>query len=193
MPQKLIPRFSVIFQIFAILHTLHHNSIIKLKKQEIEEAAKILKKEHSQTAQDIAKQLRDKKILIYSSPKMKGIGLYWKQAFNENAKIPAFNATFPELNHNEIEMFEKKQQDFHTIIIRDEAENMRINKRIDLTKKILKKANVQISDIVLKGNSTLAKIFSAFTLGATISSELADLTDTDAAKTKILDEFKMQL
>ena len=193
MPKRLVPRFTVVFQLFAVLHALHSLGIIKLKKQDIEEAVKALKKDYSKTAEELAKKLRDKIVLIYTSPKLKGVGLYWKQAFNENAKIPAINSTFPELNHNEIETYTKNLENFHVIILRDEKENMRINKRIDLMKNIIKKSKAQISEIVLKGESQLAKNCSAIKLGAMTSAELAEMTDVDAFKTELLDEFKKLL
>ncbi len=193
MPKGFVPRFTVIYQIFAVLHLLHTSGFIKLKKQDIEESVRMLKKDYSKTAVELAKKLRDKIVLIYTSPKLKGVGLYWKQAFNENAKIFAFNSTFPELNHNEMNAFVKDLSDYHVIILRDEKEGMRINKRIDLTKKILKNCKVQISDIVLKGESTLAKACSAIALGATVSSELADLIDVDAVKVELIENFKIDL
>ncbi len=193
MPRKLVPRFTVVYQLFAILHFLHNSGFIKLKKQDIEESVKMLKKNYSATAEEMAKKLRDKIILIYTSPKMKGTGLYWKQAFNENAKIFALNSTFPELNHNEIETYSKEKPNFHVIILRDENENIRINKRIALMKGIIKNAKIQISDVVVKGDSALAKVCSAFTLGATVSCELAEMLDVDAFKTELLDKFKIDL
>jgi len=193
MPKGLIPRFTVIFQLFAILHALHNCGIIRLKKQDIEEAVNSLKKDYSKTAEELAKKLRDKFVIIYTSPKLKGVGLYWKQAFNENAKIHAFNSTFPELNHNEIETYTKNLENYHVIILRDETEPIRINKRIKLMKDIIKKSKAQISEIMFKGASEIAKNCSAIKLGAMTSAELADMTDTDAFKTELLDEFKKQL
>ena len=193
MPKRMIPRFTVIFQLFAVLHVLHSSGIIKLKKQDLEEAVKMLKKDYSKTAEELARKLRDKFVIVYTSPKLKGVGLYWKQALNENAKIPALTSTFPELNHNEIETYTKNLENYHVIILRDEKESMRINKRIDLMKNIIKKSKAQISEIVLKGESQLAKNCSAIKLGAMTSAELADMTDVDASKTELLDEFKLQL
>lgn len=194
MKKGLIPRFTVIFQIFAILHVLHNCRIISLNKKEIEESVMMLKKDHSTNAKELAKKVIGRIPLIYTSPKLKCIGLYWKQAFNENSKIHSFNAAFPELNHNELVAYSKENEHpFHVIILRDETESQRMNKRIDLTKKIIKNAKVQISEIVLKGDCSLAKACSAIALGASITAELAELDNVDAEKVDIIEDFKKLL
>jgi glucose/mannose-6-phosphate isomerase len=193
MPKGMIPRFTVIFQIFAMMHVLHNTGIIKLNKKDIEDAISALKKDYSTISEEIAKKLRDKITLIYTSPKIKKIGVYWKQALNENAKVHAFHSTFPELNHNELEAYSKKIENFHVIILRDENENIRINKRIELSKEIIKSSKVPISEINVKGDSRIIKICSAILLGATISAELADQIETDAEETLIINKFKRDL
>ncbi|UCC92069.1 MAG: hypothetical protein JSV39_02295, partial [Candidatus Aenigmatarchaeota archaeon] len=87
--------------------------------------------------------------LIDSVPVVQGFGIYEPVAnrartqFNENSKVPSFSEVYPELNHNSILGWEGGgylARNFSVILIRDEKESERIRKRIEFTKKLLRKS-----------------------------------------------------
>ena len=53
--------------------------------------------------EELAKELIDKPVHIYTPLELAGLGLFWKEVLNETAKLSAFDNTLPEASHNEIE------------------------------------------------------------------------------------------
>ena len=120
-------------------------------------------------------------------------GLRWKQAINENSKQHAFWNVFPELNHNELMAYNSNSSAFHVVLLRDEKDSVRIQKRIDLTKAIVKKAGASVTEVVLKGESLLVKIMTAIFMGDLVSYHLGVKNNFDPAETGMIEDFKTKL
>lgn len=90
------PRDCVIYMLKSLLVFLGKEQMIK----QIEDID-ISKITHN--AEDMARSLNGNIPIIYSSDPNQVLGYIWKISFNENAKVPAWNNTFPELTHNEIQ------------------------------------------------------------------------------------------
>jgi glucose/mannose-6-phosphate isomerase len=108
--------------------------------------------------------------IIYPSTKNKVVGRIWKIKLNETGKIPAFFNFFPELNHNEMTSFdhvEKNQnlsEKFCFIFVKDKTDHERIQKRMEVTEKILSDKNLKVETVNLSGNNKIEEIFNALLL-----------------------------
>tara|TARA_Y100000310_G_scaffold268382_1_gene280964 strand:- start:782 stop:1783 length:1002 start_codon:yes stop_codon:yes gene_type:complete len=193
-PSGIQPRSGYAYQFFPILNVLMNSKIIGDVSQDIEKTIETLKKPiFEERAKDIAIKLEGKIPLIYSSDKLFAIAYKWKINFNENSKVHAFCNMLPELNHNEIVGYTQLEADYHVILIKDEDDHMRVKKRFDITKDIIKKSGVSVTEIMLKGGSILTKIFSAIYIGDLASYYLALKYGIDPTPVKIVEELKRRL
>ncbi|MDO8265040.1 MAG: bifunctional phosphoglucose/phosphomannose isomerase [Candidatus Parcubacteria bacterium] len=140
----------------------------------------------------LAKKLKNKIPLIYSSAKLKHLARIWKINFNENSKTPSYFNYFPELNHNEISSFENGKN-LAVIILRDVNENKKILERMKLTAKIITKKGNDVYVIDLPDKEILYKIFSSLILSNWASYYLALEYGKDPIKVSLQDEIKNKL
>jgi glucose/mannose-6-phosphate isomerase len=202
LPKGIQPRNAIAYMFFPILKVLEHTSILPEQKNDVASLMSYLTKhreEYEKTASKIAEDLHGSIPIVYSSQKLHGIAYRWKCEFNENAKISSFCGTFPELNHNELVSYVnygKMHFPLHVILLRDESENRRLAKRMDLTKKMIKEAtnnSVKFTDITVKGDTVLNRIFTTIYLGDLVSYFLALRYFTDPTPVAIIENFKKQL
>jgi len=192
-PSGLVPRLAFPIMFLSLLNVLDNNAIIDSKQDIALLSAKFEPLNYESTGKQLAELLYAKLPLIYSTPKTYPIGLKWKTDINENTKIMAFHNVFSEFNHNELNGFSKLIANFAVIIISDENESLKMRKRIDVVKTIIKKQGVKVQEIVLKGNNYLFKMFAGITIGLWISYFLALSYNTDPTPVYLIDELKKQL
>ena len=195
------PRLSLGLQFAALLQVLaNHYLIPDSYIREIAKLETLLKPKRLESkGKVLAKKIGKKIPIIYTPEKLKGLGLVWKNNFNENAKTLAFSNNIPEMNHNEIVGFWKigKKQikdDIIIIILRDKGENPRILKRINIIENILKEEGVKSVIIDIAGKNMLETIFSSALMGLWASYYLAlDYYKIDPTKIEIIDKIKNKL
>lgn len=193
-PAGMPPRSAVGFLLFPILVVLHNSKILKLSNDEILKVVDALHlRELRSKAVELSQQLFGKIPLVYASPSLEPVALRWKQAINENAKQHAFWNVFPELNHNEMMAYNSNSSAFHVVLLRDEKDGVRIQKRIDLTKAVVKKAGASVTEVMLKGESLLVKMMTAIFMGDLVSYHLGIKNNADPAETIMIEEFKTKL
>ena len=120
----------------------------------------------------------------------------WKGQINENAKAPAYWNVFPELNHNEIVGFEFPLEilnKIHVIILRDERDHPRVQKRIEITKGVIEDVVDGITEVWATGNGVLSRLFSLIYTGDYTSFYLAALYGLDPGPVKVIDLLKNKL
>ncbi len=120
----------------------------------------------------------------------------WKGQINENAKAPAYWNVFPELNHNEIVGFQYPLEilnKIHVIILRDERDHPRVQKRIEITKGIIKDVVDGFTEVWASGEGDLARLFSLIYTGDYASLYLAALYGIDPGPVKVIDFLKWEL
>ena len=84
-------------------------------------------------------------------------------------------------------------KNFYVIFIKDEDDYHKIKKRMQLTKDIIKKKGVSVTEIVLTGNSLLTEILSAIYISDFTSYFLALKYETDPTVVPDVEEFKKKL
>ena len=132
--------------------------------------------------------------LVYASTVNFPLAYYWKIAFNETAKIPAFCGSFPEMNHNEIEGFDGRRPSFpsRAIFLHDEQDHPRILKRMQITEELYRKQNIETAHLSLQG-TPVQKIFTSVYLAIATSLALAGAYGNDPIRTSLIDSLKERM
>ena len=82
--------------------------------------------------------------LVWGAELTAPIAARWKGQFNENAKVPAYSSTLPELDHNEIVGFAGMPAPLsdlaQLILLRDERQHRQVQRRFDLTRELVEAA-----------------------------------------------------
>ena len=140
--------FSHFLAVVKVLHELElsaqSNSL-----QILRSAGNFLENEASQWAVDIptehnpakklALELAGTTPIIYTGPELSPAAYKWKLAFNENAKNLAWCGELPEFCHNEFTGWTSHpiEKPFSVVELRNSHEHPRIQKRFDLSEKLL--------------------------------------------------------
>ncbi len=200
-PSGIQPRSATGYLFSSLIRILINCGLIKDISFEIMDLAEDLKDinlELEKEGKKLAKKI-DKKIpIIYASNNFKSVARIWKIKFNENSKIPAFYNVFPELNHNEMVGFTgiKKlgAKNFAIIILKDQADHERTQKRMKLTANLIKKYGVKTTEFVeIKNGSMMFKIFSTLLLGDWVSYYTALNQKIDPTPVDMVESFKKQM
>ncbi|MDP6387747.1 MAG: bifunctional phosphoglucose/phosphomannose isomerase [Candidatus Pacebacteria bacterium] len=146
--------------------------------------------------EELAEKLKGKIPVIYSSAQNMSLAYNWKIKFNETGKIPAFYNIFSELNHNEIQGFDVKDstkklsQNFHFLILRDEKDNPRILKRMEVLKNLYKDRGLPVDMIDIEGKDKYHKVFASLVLADWTALNIAELYGLEAEQVPMIEEFK---
>ncbi|MBI2142264.1 bifunctional phosphoglucose/phosphomannose isomerase, partial [Candidatus Woesearchaeota archaeon] len=165
-PQGIQPRLSLGYMFVPMLSVLSNSGLMKDAEADVRKAASFLRESRPrEQARQLAGKMAGKVPLIYSSAQM-GIAAYiWKILINECAKAHAFSNVLPEMDHNEINAFRNLEAKYYAVFLQDELDSERVRARMAITKDIISKSGVESTQIMLKGNSFLAKLFTAIQAG----------------------------
>lgn len=199
-PSGIQPRSATGYLFGALVKVLVNSAIIKDISYDILNAVQDLKETNAELEKEgkkIAKKLAKKIPIVYSSDKFNVLAHILKIKFNENSKIPAFWNVFPELNHNEMVGYTgiKKlgAKNFAVVMLRDQSDHQRTQKRMKLTANLIKKQGVKVETIDIKEGSMLFKVFSTLLLGDWISYFVAIDQKIDPSPVNAVEDFKKQM
>jgi glucose/mannose-6-phosphate isomerase len=120
----------------------------------------------------------------------------WKTQLNENAKVPAFAAELPELDHNEIAGWEGASElgKFSAIFLDDSDLHPRVRQRIELTRGLIASddgfSTYRVESV---GESRTERLVSLVLLGDLVSLYVAVLRGVDPTSVAVLDRLKNTL
>ncbi|MFH1770862.1 MAG: bifunctional phosphoglucose/phosphomannose isomerase [archaeon] len=193
-PTGMQPRAALAYSFFPMLKLMEHLRITNNKEKEVETLIKNLdKKVFLETGISLSEKMFGKIPLIYSSEIMEAVAYRWKTQINENAKAMAFSNVFSELNHNEMQGIENLNAEFCCVMLRTDKDQHRVSKRMDITKEHLRKKGIDVTDIAIKGNTLLTKLFTAIYMGDWTSYFLALRYKTNPTPVPIIEKFKKEL
>lgn len=147
-------------------------------------------------AKALALWLGERTPLVWGS---QGLGeaaaLRWKTQLNENAKIAAFHAVLPELDHNEVEGWpEDSGARFAALVLRHPFEHPRIAARVQATTAAVGGSGLAIRQVEAPAaDSSLQALFSLILLGDLTSVYLAVALGEDPTPVPILTRLKDRL
>ena len=195
-PSNLQPRAALGYLFFPMLGILYNSSLIEVKNQDLNEMLALLKDQASikAIAEQLARKIENKMPIIYSSELLSPAAYRFKTQINENAKCPAYNNVFPEMNHNEISAFGRamSRDRFIAILLRDAKDHPRIIKRMDVCRQIMEQ-RVDVLELPVKGNSLLARLFYTIAVGDFTSYYLALRERVDPTPVETIEWLKKKL
>ena len=193
-PSGLQPRAALGYLFFPMLGVLHNSDIVDVKNPELNEMLSALKnvQQFNDEGEALAKKIREKIPIVYSSQLMEPVAFRWKTQMNENAKLPAFYNVFSEMNHNEIAGYKGMDRKFVAVLLRDKKDNERVRKRMDICKELMEQRS-NVEEVKIKGESLLARMISGIYLGDFVSYYLAMWNRVDPTPVEIIEDMKKKL
>ena len=132
--------------------------------------------------------------LFYASSRNAFLARFAKILMNETAKMPAFANVFPELNHNEMQGFGQRGTVSYTaIFLRDESDDVRVKRRMDLTEELLKREGLQTLQVALPHTARMETLLHAWWLIREVAHRLAEGAGQNPDATPLIDAFKREL
>jgi glucose/mannose-6-phosphate isomerase len=136
-----------------------------------------------------------------TAPQLAGAGLTapiayrWKCQLNENAKIPAFSAELPELDHNEIAGWEGAAAvgAFSAVFLDDCDLHPRVRQRIELTRGLIAATGAPTFRVESIGETRTERLVSLVLLGDLVSLYVAVLRGVDPGPVEALERLKQAL
>jgi glucose/mannose-6-phosphate isomerase len=120
--------------------------------------------------------------------------LRWKTQFNENAKVPAFAAALPELDHNEVVGWSPGRGDgFAVIALRHAGEHGDVATRFPLSEEIARRSGADVHEVQARGRSDLARLLTLVQIGDLVSTYLGLARGVDPSPIEAIATLKRAL
>jgi glucose/mannose-6-phosphate isomerase len=118
-------------------------------------------------AKQLAEEIGERVPVIWGA---EGVGAVaaarWKTQCNENAKLPAFAAALPELDHNEVVGWSQDRgHGYFLVVLRHEGEHPDVRARFPLSTAIAERAGVRSREVWGRGRFALARLLSLIVTG----------------------------
>ena len=147
----------------------------------------------------LAKQLAQR--LHGTVPQVAGAGLTtpvayrWKSQINTNAKVPAFCAELPELDHNEIAGWDSAAElaRFSAVFLDDSDLHPRVRQRLEFTRGMIASTGAPTFRVESVGESRMERLVSLVLLGDLVSLYMAVLRGVDPTPVDAIEQLKRAL
>jgi len=199
------PRAALPYLLVPLLKVLEKTGLVDLGGA-LEDCYPFLKKlaedyqnaeERSNPAKQLARKALDKHVLIFcSNGSTSSLGVRFKCQLNENSKAMAQTLVFPELNHNDLVALSNLKRTSHNymaVLMKDDDDNIRVRKRMDITKSLVGAELGGFWEIESKGRSKLQRMLSLVLLCDFASVYLAILRGIDPTPVEIITKLKKEL
>ncbi len=167
MPEFLAPRYVFPFILFSTLAVVNLAmglacdgeaedaiSSMELEREDVRLKTSVPRN----SAKALAKSIINRVPTIYGARVTRGVGIRFKNALNENAKMHAFFDDIPNAFHNDIEAWEDPADEFIPIFLRHPAEGERDRTRVGLMIDLLARSGRGPFQVEGRGKSNLAKL-----------------------------------
>jgi glucose/mannose-6-phosphate isomerase len=127
-----------------------------------------------------------------------GIGsvaaMRWKTQFNENAKVPAFAAALPELDHNEVVGWSAGRGDaFSVIALRHAGEHRDVATRFPPSEEIARRSGADVHEVEARGRSDPAQLLTLVQIGDLVATYLGLARGVDPSPVEAITSLKRAL
>jgi len=146
-------------------------------------------------AKKLAEELAGKSVAIYAGPLLAPAAYKWKIDFNENAKNIAWWNQYPEFNHNEMIGWSSHpiEKIYGIVDLRSGLEHPRIQKRFEVTEKMLSGRRPSPNVVNVEGQTVLEQLLWAVVFGDFVSIYLALLNGVNPSPVDLVEKFKTEL
>ena len=172
-PGGMPPRSCLGYSFTQLLYIFNFFGLINENfKTELPKAIALIDAEEKNiqnAAQEIAKKLVNKIPIIYCVANNEGVAIRLRQQINENSKMLCWHQVIPEMNHNELVGWTEKSDKWAVLILRNNNDYERTQKRIEINKEVISKYADSITEIYSKGSSIIERSIYLIHLGDWIS------------------------
>lgn len=199
------PRFAVFYSFKALVTLLSQAGAASVDMAELEKAADFLDQASEvwlptvpaskNPAKSLAQECIGRSVVIYAGPKLAPAAYKWKISFNENAKQIAWWNQFPEFNHNEFLGWTKQpeQKPYVVIDLRSKLERGRVQKRFDVTERLLSGMRPAPHVVEVQGKNELQQLLWAVMFGDFVTIYTALLSGQNPAPVDLIEKFKVAM
>ena len=196
-PGGIPPRAAFGLSIPQLFKIFSHNNLIEWdNRDQFEKCIRLIEnniEEIQDKAMNLAKEINDKRVIIYAQTDFEGVCIRFRQQLNENSKKLCWHHTFPEMNHNELVGWKEKNEALAVIILRNEDDFSRNQTRMELSKEILHQYTKNIFEVNSQGNSKLEKSLYLIHFCDWVSAYVADINGTDPIEIEVINYLKGSL
>lgn len=193
LPPRTCLGFSLVQQL-ALLHKI--GCIVENPLPKINNAANYIitnKAAIMQQARHIAAFLFGKFPILYATTYNEGIAIRWRQQINENSKQLCSHHVVPEMNHNELVGWRKKDDALAVLFLRTKTDYTRNNTRIEINKEVIHKYTANVLDVYANGDEVILQTIHLIHLGDWASFYLAQLNEKDPIEIEVINHLKGEL
>jgi glucose/mannose-6-phosphate isomerase len=147
-------------------------------------------------ASELAGQIGDAVPIIYGSDLTAAVAYRWKGQVNENAKAPAFFASLPEADHNEIEGWVHALDHggpYALVLLKDSDQHPRERRRIDVTGEVIQANAHAVITAEAEAETRTARLMELVMLGDLLSIEIAERRGVDPGPIDAIGELKEKM
>lgn len=191
------PRSMLGYSLSVLLLMLDAYGLVNIDAEsKLLSAAHLLEKENDSirlNAKELASKTKNNIPVTYACAGFSGVAARWRQQFNENAKLPGWDAAVPEMNHNELVGWTGGSDAFVVYFLRSTEDFWRNQKRVEIVSEIIRKQVPQVYEIWTQGVSLVEQVFYLIHLGDWISYYLSEERGVDIVDIKDINYLKSEL
>jgi glucose/mannose-6-phosphate isomerase len=197
-------RASLGYLLVPLLRIFEQMGLLKQLEADISEAVSVLNQIRSECSPNVpvkknpahllAQELVERLPIIYGENNFSDVvALRWKQQFNENSKVHCYHDVFPELLHNEIEVWDVNTSRSSTmILLRDVLHEKKhhLLAKIETSKYLAESKGAKVVEVWSRGESELARLLSLSYIVDFVSVYLAAARGVDPSVIQNIDYMK---
>lgn len=182
-----LPVYFYLFERLGLAGTCYED--FKKAVQEIERKAEEIEKKSVLLSHFLYQKIP----VLYSTSHREGLLVRFRQQLNENAKVLCWHHVIPEMNHNEVVGWRKKNTLLGVVFVSSSHDHPKNLKRMELTRKIVEQYTPHIFEIKLEAMSPLEEVLYLIHLFDKTSCHLADLNQVDAEEIEVIHFLKKEI
>jgi glucose/mannose-6-phosphate isomerase len=180
-PARFMPRAAVGYLALGVLGALESVGLVPSVAADLDETlgelSRILEVNGSAVpatsnpAKTLALRIGERFPVVWGAEGLAATAAYrWKTQFNENAKVPAFWGSLPEVDHNEVVGWaEGAGRSFFLVALRHDGEHDEVAARFPLSIEIARSSGIEAEEIWASGVSGLSRLFELVLHGDLVS------------------------
>ena len=204
-PQGLMPRAAFGYLALGSLGALEAMGIAPSHADDVDEAAGLMDEVIAESGPDapapgnpakaLALAIGERVPVVWGAEGIASVAaMRWKAQFNENAKVPAFAAALPELDHNEVVGWSPGRGDgFAVIALRHAGEHGDVATRFPLSEEIARRSGADVHEVEGRGRSDLARLLTLVQVGDLVSTYLGLSRGVDPSPVEAITSLKRAL
>ena len=204
-PPGFQPRAAVGHLTFGLLGALQAMGVVPSLGDEVERVAAVLERlrnrigpevpEAENPAKRIARAIGGRFPVIWGADGVGGVAAgRWRTELNENAKVPAFSAALPELDHNEVVGWSAGAGErFVLVTLRHPGEHPDVAARFPVSVEVALSSGLVHQEVRAEGDTPLSSLMWLVMLGSAVSVYLAALRGVDPTPIDAITRIKKAL